>query len=102
MVSDKNFTEAQIIAMFNKPVAVRLKCLTGNGHAVFDEFKFEGKTYVGGYDHCRKSYYILNSDLPRSAEQLPQSRGQIITIRTKPQAKPQIRTRPRWLELLHS
>lgn len=98
MFNSELFTEAQLIATFGKAVSVRLKCLTGGGHAIFDEFKVHGKSYLGGYDNIRKLYYILNTDTHKPAEQFPQSKGQIITIRTKPEKKPQ----PQRLETLHS
>jgi len=89
------FTEAQIIEKFGKAIAVRLQCLTGSRQAIFDEFKFKGQSYLGGYDLCKKSYYILNTDIPKPAQQLPQSKGQIITVRTKSEKQPQ----PRRLEV---
>ena len=98
MTNDKMFTEAQITELFGKAIAVRLKCLTGGAQAIFDEFKFNGQSYLGGYDHCKKSFYILNSDTLNPTEQLPQSKGQIITIRTKAEKK----TQPRRLEVLHT
>lgn len=88
MYNSELFTEAQLIDIFGKAVSVRLKCLTGGGHAIFDEFKANGKSYLGGYDNIRDLYYILNADTHKPAEQFPQSTGQIITIRTKPQKKP--------------
>jgi hypothetical protein len=92
------FTETQLIATFGKAIAIRLKCLTGDGQAIFDEFEFNGQSYLGGYDLCKKSYYILNADTAKPAEQFPQSKGQIITVRTKPEKKSQ----PRRLEVSHS
>lgn len=87
MHNSELYTESQLIETFGKAVSVRLKCLTGGGHAIFDEFKVRGKSYLGGYDNIRNLYYILNADTHKPAEQFPQSTGQIITIRTKPQKK---------------
>jgi hypothetical protein len=98
MNNGKLFTEAQITETFGKAIAVRLKCLTGDGQAIFDEFKFNGQSYLGGYDLCKRSFYILNADTPKPAEEFPQSKGQIITIRTKPEKKAQ----PRRLEVQHT
>ena len=97
MSNGEMFTEAQITETFGKAIAVRLKCLTGGGQAIFDEFKFKGESYLGGYDLCKKSFYILNAGTAKPAEQFPQSKGQIITIRTMPEKKSQ----PRRLEVLH-
>jgi len=98
MFNGQIFTETQINQMFSRPIAVRLKCLTGDGQAIFDEFKHKGQSFIGGYDHTRKLFYILNADAARSPELLPQSKGTIITIRTK-----QEKNRPtRRLETLHT
>jgi hypothetical protein len=96
MFNGELFTEVQFTETFGKAVSVRLRCLTGGGQSIFDEFKAHGKSYIGGYDNVRKLYYILNADAHKPAEQFPQSKGQIITIRTKPEKKPQ----PQRLEVM--
>jgi len=95
MNNGEMFTETEFTRIFGRAIAVRLQCLTGDGQAIFDEFKFNGQSYLGGYDLCKKSFYILNAETLKPAGQLPQSKGQIITIRTKPEKQSQ----PRRLEV---
>ena len=86
-------TESQMVGTFGRVLANRVRVLTTSTDAVFDEFEFKGRTYLGGYDYCRESYYIL------PAQQVEQQGGTIITIRTKQEKKPQPRRR---LEVAHS
>ncbi len=94
-MSDKAIlTESQMVGTFGRAIANRVRILTASTDAVFEEFEFKGRTYLGGYDYCRESYYIL------PAQQVEQQQGgTIITIRTKQEKKPQPRRR---LEVAHS
>ena len=51
-----------MIETFGKPLADSVRLLTFSTDAVFDEFNFKGRTYLGGYDYYRKSYYVLTAE----------------------------------------
>jgi hypothetical protein len=84
-------TEAQMIDTFGKAIANRVRLLAATGDAVFEEFEIKGCTFLGGYDYYSKSYYILNANAKEPLEQMPKSKGAIITVRTKQAKKPRVR-----------
>jgi hypothetical protein len=86
MSANMNLTESQMAETFNKTIAGRVKFLTSPDEAVFTEFQFKGRGYLGGYDYYRQQYYVVPASSNEAAQKRPKTKGTIISVRTK-QAK---------------
>jgi hypothetical protein len=91
-------TELQMIETFGRNIAGRVRMLTTTGEGIFDEFEFNGRSYLASYEYYSKSYYILKASTTEPAAKQPG--GTIITVRTK-QRQPK-KTQYRRLETVNA